>query len=191
MSLLPYVLASLIPATPYGVYPGDTWITPAERSLMRSLSEFNKIWRSPLSDLGEFNTESLVGKDGFQVSLDVQHFAPNEISVKTVDNSILVDAKHEERKDEHGFISREVHRRYVLPSGFKAEDVVSTISSDGILTIKAPPVEQAVEGSKVREIQIQQTGPARLSVKNNEETKDDKENKENKETKENVENGGK
>lgn len=38
--------------------------------------------------------QSHFGKDGFQGSLDVQHFAPNEISVKTVDNSIIVEGKH-------------------------------------------------------------------------------------------------
>ncbi|KAJ6640738.1 Protein lethal(2)essential for life, partial [Pseudolycoriella hygida] len=49
--------------------------------------------------------KSTIGKDGFQVCLDVQQFAPNEISVKTVDNDIVVEAKHEERQDEHGYIS--------------------------------------------------------------------------------------
>lgn len=104
---------------------------------------------------------SHVGKDGFQVSLDVQHFAPNEITVKTVKNSILVEAKHDERIDEHGHISRHFTRRYDLPKGFDVHDIVSQLSSDGILTLKAPPTQQ--EGA-VRVVHIQHTGPAHLSI---------------------------
>ncbi|KAG8222848.1 hypothetical protein J437_LFUL007556 [Ladona fulva] len=80
-------------------------------------------------------------KDNFQVMLDVQQFRPEEISVKTVDNSIVVEGKHEEKRDEHGFVSRRFVRRYLLPEGTKPETVTSTLSSDGVLTISAPKVE--------------------------------------------------
>jgi len=102
----------------------------------------------------------IVGKDAFQVCMDVQEFAPNEITVKTVDNNIVVEAKHEEREDDHGYISRQFTRRYTLPEGYNIKDVVSKLSSDGILTVQAPPIERTEDGSKVRVIQIQQTGPA-------------------------------
>ncbi|XP_037045375.1 heat shock protein 27-like [Bradysia coprophila] len=110
--------------------------------------------------------KSSIGKDGFQVCMDVQQFAPNEISVKTVDNTIVVEAKHEERQDEHGYISRQFKRRYALPKGFNIKDVVTQLSSDGILTIKAPPEVKAVDEGNVRVLQIQQTGPARLNSGN-------------------------
>lgn len=102
----------------------------------------------------------IIGKDGFQVCMDVEEFAPNEISVKTVNNDIVVKAKHEERQDNHGYVSRQFTRRYTLPEGYNIKDVVSKLSSDGILTIQAPTVEKTDDGSKVRVIQIQQTGPA-------------------------------
>lgn len=102
----------------------------------------------------------IFGSDGFQVCMDVQEFAPNEITVKTIDNNIVVEAKHEEREDDHGYISRQFTRRYTLPEGYNIKDVVSKLSSDGILTVQAPPVQKTDDGSKVRVIQIQQTGPA-------------------------------
>lgn len=111
---------------------------------------------------------SSIGKDGFQVCLDVQQFAPNEIEVKTVDNAIVVEAKHEERQDEHGYVSRQFKRSYALPQGFNIKDVVTQLSSDGILTIKAPPEVKAVDQGNVRVLQIQQTGPARLNSGNKE-----------------------
>ncbi|CAG2059113.1 unnamed protein product, partial [Timema podura] len=83
-------------------------------------------------------------KDCFKVNLDVQQFKPEEIKVKTVDNYIVVEGKHEERKDEHGFISREFQRRYLLPEGVDPQAVTSTLSSDGILSIAAPKVVPAV-----------------------------------------------
>lgn len=116
-----------------------------------------------------------VGDNGFQVCMDVQQFSPNEISVKTVDNSIIVEGKHEERQDEHGFISRQFTRRYALPKGFDPNSVVSTLSSDGVLTVSAPK-PQALENNE-RVISIQQTGPARLNVKENKQTEGEVEKK--------------
>ncbi|XP_028901877.1 heat shock protein 23 [Zeugodacus cucurbitae] len=107
-----------------------------------------------------------VGKDGFQASMDVQQFKPSELSVKVVDDHIVVEGKHEEREDDHGYISRHFVRRYALPKGFQADKVVSTLSSDGVLTVHAP--KPAIEDkSNERVIQIQQTGPAHLNVKEN------------------------
>lgn len=124
--------------------------------------------RSALSNLDELEKQAKNGKDGFQVCLDVQHFQPKEISVKTVDNAIVVEANHEEREDSHGYISRKFTRRYELPEGYQAKDVISSISSDGVLSIKCPKSEAAIE-ENVRHIQIQQTGPARLNVANKDE----------------------
>lgn len=105
------------------------------------------------------------GKDGFQVCMDVQQFQPNEITVKTHDNSVVIEGKHEEREDQHGYISRQFVRRYTLPKGYDASSITSELSSDGVLTIKAPK-PQALESNE-RHIAIQHTGPARLNVKEN------------------------
>jgi crystallin alpha B len=74
----------------------------------------------------------------FQVNLDVQQFKPDELTVKTVNDYVVIEGKHEERKDEHGFISRQFQRRYKLPSDIDPDTVVSQLSSDGVLTISAP-----------------------------------------------------
>ncbi|XP_021918142.1 alpha-crystallin A chain-like isoform X1 [Zootermopsis nevadensis] len=76
-------------------------------------------------------------KDCFKVNLDVQQFSPEEITVKMVDDFIVIEAKHEERQDEHGFISRQFQRRYKLPSAVRLDTLKSNLSSDGILTVTA------------------------------------------------------
>lgn len=154
MSLLPYILDDFYPTSchRYGSgQPNNWWISPSDSSLLRSISNVDNLLRSQLSHLDEIERKSHIGKDGFQVALDVQHFQPNEISVKTENNSIVVHAKHEEKKDDQGFISREFTRRYALPEGFKVDDVTSTLSSDGVLSVKCPPAP-ALEASNVRQI---------------------------------------
>jgi crystallin alpha B len=79
-----------------------------------------------------------------QVILDVQQFAPSEITVKTLDNTVIVEGKHEEKQDEHGFVSRHFVRRYILPKDIEVNNVVSSLSSDGVLTVTAPKKVQNV-----------------------------------------------
>ncbi|CAL1300255.1 unnamed protein product [Larinioides sclopetarius] len=50
---------------------------------------------------------------------------------------MVIHGKHEEKADEHGFVSREFTRRYLLPEGVKPDNVKSKLSSNGILTIVA------------------------------------------------------
>ncbi|KAJ8969099.1 hypothetical protein NQ317_002521 [Molorchus minor] len=102
-------------------------------------------------------------KDKFQLILDVQQFAPNEISVKTNGKSIIVEGKHEEKEDEHGFISRHFVRRYILPDTHDINGVVSSLSSDGILTVSAPNKSQEPVNTE-RVVPITQTGPAKATV---------------------------
>lgn len=51
---------------------------------------------------------------------------------------MVVEGKHEEKADEHGYISRHFVRKYLLPADTEPEQVASTLSSDGVLTITAP-----------------------------------------------------
>lgn len=144
-----------------GIHPEQLQaIVLAPHQLRQSLSEMEK-------RVGTGGTKgSVFGKDGFQVCLDVQQFKPNEVSVKVQDNVVVVEGKHEERQDEHGYISRQFSRKYVLPKEVDANQLVSSLSSDGILTVKAPKIKPS-EGGNERSIQIQQTGPARNSIKEN------------------------
>lgn len=110
--------------------------------------------------VGNKSPLSVLTKDGFQVSLDVQQFMANEITVKTKDNVVVVEGRHDEKEDDHGYISRHFIRKYNLPKDIDCADVVSQLSSDGILTIKAHRVGDENE----RVIHIQHTGPARTTV---------------------------
>lgn len=101
--------------------------------------------------------------DNFKVIIDVRQFKPEEVTVKVVGRCIVVEAKHEEKRDEHGSISRQFLRKYLLPDRAELDQVSSTISSDGILIITAP-LKKGPEEPKERIIEIQKTGRPALST---------------------------
>ncbi|KAL7733773.1 hypothetical protein ACLKA6_011498 [Drosophila palustris] len=129
-----------------------------KRDMTKHANGTGDAWNMPVAQ---------VGKDGFQVCMDVTQFSPNELTVKVVDKSIVVEGKHEERADDHGYISRHFVRRYALPEGYEAEKVMSSLSSDGVLTVNVPKPQPIQDKSKERVVQIQQVGPAHLNVKLN------------------------
>merc|ERR1711963_691891 len=59
---------------------------------------------------------------------------------------VTVEGKHEEKaEDGSKMVSRMFSRKYTLPSEAKAEDVVSNLSSDGVLVITAPKKNLAIK----------------------------------------------
>ncbi|XP_068457091.1 heat shock protein beta-1 [Clinocottus analis] len=87
-------------------------------------------------------------QDSWKVSLDVNHFSPEELVVKTKDGVVEISGKHEDRKDEHGFVSRSFTRKYTLPSSANVEKVASSLSPEGVLTVEAPMIRPAIESSE-------------------------------------------
>lgn len=125
--------------------------------------DYIRPWRNLEAITRDLGSTIKTEKDSFTINLDVQHFAPEEISVKTADDYVVIEAKHEEKKDEHGYVSRQFVRRYALPEGVESDNVVSKLSSDGILTITAPRKEIDSKGERV--VPITQTGPVRKEAK--------------------------
>ncbi|XP_041771995.1 protein lethal(2)essential for life-like [Anopheles merus] len=124
----------------------------------QSGNRYNRPWHSScVARMHDSGSAVNISKDKFQINLDVQQFSPEEISVKYVDNCVLVEGKHEEKQDDHGYVSRHFVRRYMLPKGHNEADIVSSLSSDGILTITCPrkEIEQKKEE---RSIPITHTG---------------------------------
>ncbi|KAJ8924303.1 hypothetical protein NQ315_007096 [Exocentrus adspersus] len=161
MSLLPWLDDSLLHHHHHHQprYQVSAWRDPENHlvsSLLRHpfLEELHQL-KSLVQDPGATVSSD---KDKFQANFDVQQFKPEEISVKvTGDNTVTIEGKHEEKEDEHGYISRHFVRRYTLPENCDIKQVQSKLSSDGVLTITAPkiPEGKAIED---REIPIIRTG---------------------------------
>jgi len=108
-----------------GFYPTRTLARPFSRTMSRPRG-------AGVSEVTNDSTQ-------FQVKLDVAHFAPNEIIVKAIEgNCITIEARHEEKQDEHGYISRQFSRKYLLPKDVETDRIASSLSPEGILTVTAP-----------------------------------------------------
>ena len=81
-----------------------------------------------------------------EVSLDTSQYRPDELSVSVSNGAITVEGKHEEKSESgHKMVSRQFARKYTLPAGTRAGDVVSNLSSDGVLVITANKSNPAIE----------------------------------------------
>ncbi|CAH2099200.1 unnamed protein product [Euphydryas editha] len=179
MSLLPYLFDDFPVYRPrrlldqhfgLGITPDDL-LTIATGPLLTR--EYYRPWRHLAAAARDIGSNIKNESDKIQINLDVQHFAPEEISVKTADGYIVVEGKHEEKQDQHGYVSRQFVRRYALPEGTLPETVESKLSSDGVLTITAPKkVPEAIKGE--RKVPIAQTGPVRKEIKDQSEGTNEK-----------------
>ncbi|EDV97642.1 heat shock protein 22 [Drosophila grimshawi] len=116
----------------------------------------------------QFVPGATVGKQGYQFSLDVSEYKPNELTVKMVNNSVIIEGKSEQKEDDHGgYVYHQFLRRFALPDGYEADKTTSSLSSDGVLTINVPNPPAVEEALKERLVLIQQTGLAELNVKPN------------------------
>ncbi|XP_066495631.1 heat shock protein beta-2 [Tiliqua scincoides] len=128
-----------------GISPGDI-LTPTLYHGYYIRPRINK-------QLDRGSSEVNLNEHKFQAFLDVCHFTPDEISVRTVDNLLEVTAQHPQKADRHGFISREFTRTYILPLDVNALLVKATLSHDGILSIEAPRTGKEVK-AKINEVKI-------------------------------------
>merc|ERR1711979_130653 len=81
-----------------------------------------------------------------EVSLDTSQYRPDELKVSVDKGVVTVEGKHEEKaEDGSKMVSRMFSKRYTLPPDAKAEDVVSNLSSDGVLVITAPKKNLAIK----------------------------------------------
>merc|ERR1712112_126306 len=70
----------------------------------------------------------------------------DESKVSVEKGVVTVEGKHEEKaEDGSKMVSRMFSKRYTLPPDAKAEDVVSNLSSDGVLVITAPKKNLAIK----------------------------------------------
>ena len=112
------------------------------------------------SDLSVFDNDP----QNFQLSLDVHDFQPEELSIKHINDSIVIHGKflwfssvdelvqqsmsnlgkHDERSDSHGFLKREFTRRLTLPSSLDDGQVFGHFGNNQ-LTILGPEAAERAE----------------------------------------------
>lgn len=112
---------------------GDTEMLPGVTGGMGGHSSWLQGLHSPLIQ----EDPATSGQKELKLRFDVSQFTPEEIMVKTVDNKLLVHAKHEETGTGKS-VYREYNREFLLPQGTNPELIKSSLSKDGVLTVEAP-----------------------------------------------------
>ncbi|XP_026272784.1 protein lethal(2)essential for life-like [Frankliniella occidentalis] len=185
MSLLPVLLSELDslrrPANLFDQYFGDVLLrddllSPSLSSVAAPLlsTHYLRPWRA--QHHRQSGVSHLVDdKDAVRINLDVKQFKPEELAVKVVDGYVVVEGSHEERQDEHGYISRSFSRRYKLPDSVDPDTVASSLSSDGVLVVTAPK-KALPPAANTRSVPITQTQqPAAIQHKEGRALKQDDE----------------
>jgi len=139
------------------VLHGENPMDKLERGLI-----FPRKWMLPsLSILNDFkdmnlfqdskDTEVIRVKNNdekMEVSLDTSQYRPDELSVSVARGVVTIEGKHEEKaEDGSKMVSRQFLRKYTLPKGASTEDVISNLSSDGVLviTVNKKKSQQAID----------------------------------------------
>jgi len=95
------------------------------------------------------NLQVTASNDKFMVQLELPGFAPEDFSLKTKDDVIVLEAVHDSKGEES--TSRKYVKELKMPEGVSRDQLASSYSADGILTISAPRVIKAPEGAEVSE----------------------------------------
>merc|ERR1712209_253371 len=113
-------------------------------------------------------------QDKFQVEFNVQDYTPEELSIKTEGDVLIVLAKHETKAEGgQSFVSKQFEQRFSLPSGVKPEKISSSLSKDGFLTVTAPRDQPAaISAFKKKPVEQQGNGSNGTVFQQSEETKD-------------------
>ena len=88
-------------------------------------------------------------------------YRPEELSIKTEGDVLIVLAKHETKTEGGGsFVSKQFEQRFTLPAGVKPESISSSLARDGTLVVTAPRenTRPAVESRTVKALNSSSSG---------------------------------
>lgn len=134
-----------------------------EKEFDRMQQQFNNLFQDvknsrPLTvystNQGQRNDMIITEADGskkFHLSLNIRDFEPEEIKIKTEHGCLTISGKKEKKSNDNYFL-QEFSQTYSLPNDIKIDDLKSTYTENGILSIEAPLQK---EQPKDREIKIE------------------------------------
>merc|ERR1712013_747057 len=105
----------------------DSLFDRDDRSLFAANSEQNGVSRVQYDD------------DTYKILVNVESYKPEELVIKTIDNTVHVEATHQEKtSDGRSYSTKSFNQSFTLPRGVNPDLVSSALSKEGILTISAP-----------------------------------------------------
>jgi HSP20 family molecular chaperone IbpA len=116
---------------------------------MLPLDNASHMMSEPVAGLSQLSSASspLIREESdgktLRLRFNVSGYSPEEVTVKTVDNRLIVHALHEEKAPGKS-VHREFNQDFTLPYGTNPEAITSSLSVDGVLTVEAPVPQRAI-----------------------------------------------
>ncbi|KAE9413181.1 hypothetical protein Angca_005390, partial [Angiostrongylus cantonensis] len=96
-------------------------------------------WAEPIFKEGiDVHTNIINDERKFAVELDCYQFRPEEIQVKTQNDTLMIEGRHEDVRDRDNFTKMYFVRKYQMPRDVDHAFISSNMDSRGRLTVEAP-----------------------------------------------------
>jgi len=95
-------------------------------------------WAEPIFKDGlDVRTNIFNDRNRFAVEIDAYQFRPEELEVKTLDDTLLIEGRHEDVRDPDNYTKMYFVRKYQLPPDVHPQEISSSIDGSGRLTVEA------------------------------------------------------
>jgi HSP20 family molecular chaperone IbpA len=76
--------------------------------------------------------------DVYRISVDVDGFKPEEITISLKENTLTIEAKMDRKMDDGSKLQQEFTREMTVPDDVDENSLKSFLGADGILSVEAP-----------------------------------------------------
>merc|ERR1711972_129526 len=117
----------------------DGWMMPSRSQMLQNpFKEFKSIFNEEEAKVNEDDSK-------MEVRIDASEYKPEELKVSVQSGRLLVEGKHEEKKEDgSAYVQKRFSRSYTLPKEAQADQMVSNLSSQGVLVITTPKSAPAI-----------------------------------------------
>ena len=117
----------------------DGWMIPSRNQFLRNpFKEFKSMFNEEQTKVDEDDVK-------MELRINASDYKPEELKVSVQSGRLLVEGKHEEKKEDgSAYIQKSFSRSFTLPKEAEADKIVSNLSSEGVLVITAPKSAPAI-----------------------------------------------
>ncbi|CEF62257.1 Alpha crystallin/Heat shock protein family and Alpha crystallin/Hsp20 domain and HSP20-like chaperone domain-containing protein [Strongyloides ratti] len=115
-------------------------------------------WAEPtFKDGVDVSVNVINNQNEFTVDVDAYQFKPEELTVKTMDDTLIIEGKHSDIRDNDNYTKMYFIRKYQLPEEVDITRLESSIDRRGRLIVSAPKFTHRQNINYGRNLPIQQT----------------------------------
>merc|ERR1711974_346707 len=117
----------------------DGWTIPSRsRVLPNPFREFKSIFNEEEAKVNEDDAK-------MELRIDASEYKPEGLKVSVQSGGLLVEGKHEEKKEDgSAYVKKSFSRSYNLPKEAQTDQMVSHLSSEGVLVVTNPKIAPAL-----------------------------------------------